>query len=140
MTEERDYEALASEQGWTPKEGWKGDPDKWVDAETFYDRGEQIAGILKSKNAKLEDRLNRVEQSSKQLGDHFKKTIEAQRKKSAETIQELEAKVAQAVNDSDGDSYQRLNREIGMVLERERFAGLTLERRCVQSRPKRTYR
>lgn len=29
------FSAVASEMGWSPKEKWKGDPDKWVDAPTF---------------------------------------------------------------------------------------------------------
>ena len=29
----------AREMGWTDKDGFKGDPEKWVDAATFVDRG-----------------------------------------------------------------------------------------------------
>ncbi|GAF67584.1 unnamed protein product, partial [marine sediment metagenome] len=85
MTEvERDYEAEASEQGWN--KDFDG-PNK-TDAKTFVERGEQIAGILKSKNTKLEDRLHRLEQSNKQFGEYHKKTLESQVRKTAETIKE----------------------------------------------------
>jgi len=108
--EERDYEALASEQGWNKDF----EPNK-VSAQVFVERGEQIAGILKSKNAKLEDRINRLEQTNKKFGEHFTQTIEAQRKKSAETIRDLEAKVAQAITDGDGQEYTRASREIESI-------------------------
>lgn len=43
----------ASELGWVPLEKFKGDPDKWVDAETFVERGKHIMPILKKNNEKL---------------------------------------------------------------------------------------
>jgi len=112
VSEERNYESEASEQGWTPKENWKGPEEKWTDAQTFVERGEQIAGILKSKNVKLEDRIHRLEESNRQFGEYHKQTLETQQRKNAETIQELEAKVAQAITDGDGAEYTRANREI----------------------------
>lgn len=48
-----DVEQRAKELGWHPLEGFKGDPAKWVDAETFVQRGEELMPILKANNAKL---------------------------------------------------------------------------------------
>jgi hypothetical protein len=112
VSEERNYEAEASEQGWTPKEDWKGAEDKWTDAQTFVERGEQIAGILKSKNAKLETRIHKLEESNKQFGEYHKQTLESQRKKDEALIHELEGKLAQAITDGDGQAYTKYNREI----------------------------
>jgi len=112
VTEERNFEAEASEQGWTPKENWKGPEEKWTDAQTFVERGEQIAGILKSKNAKLEGRIHNLEESNKKFGEYHKKTLETQQRKDAEKIQELEGQLAQAITDGDGQAYTRYNREI----------------------------
>ena len=37
---ENNYEAEAREQGWKPKEGYEGDPEKWRPAKEFVERGE----------------------------------------------------------------------------------------------------
>lgn len=47
------YVEEASELGWVPLEKFKGDPEKWVDAETFVERGQQIMPILKKNNERL---------------------------------------------------------------------------------------
>lgn len=40
--------------GWTPKEEFKGDPERWVDAGEWNDRADHIMPILKTNNKKLE--------------------------------------------------------------------------------------
>jgi len=109
---ERDYEAEASEQGWTPKEDWKGDPEKWTDSKTFVERGEKIAGILKSRLDKQDAKIQSLQDANKKFGEYHKQTLEAQREKTAKTIAELEVQVAQAVTDGDGQAYTRHNREL----------------------------
>ena len=108
----RDYEAEAAEQGWTDKEGWKGPEDKWTDAQTFVERGEKIAGILKGKVERLEDKVDNLTESNRKFGEYHKQTLETQRQKSAERIQTLKAELEQAVTDGDGQAYTRLNAEI----------------------------
>jgi hypothetical protein len=108
----RDFEAEASEQGWTDKEGWKGPEEKWTDAQTFVERGEKIAGILKGKVERLEGKVDNLTESNRKFGEYHKQTLETQRQKSAERIQTLEGELSQAVTDGDGANYTRLNREI----------------------------
>jgi len=120
VTEERNYEAEASEQGWTPKENWKGPEEKWTDAQTFVERGEQIAGILKSKNAKLETRIHNLEDSNKKFGEYHKKTLETEQRKNAERIGELEGQLEQAITDGDGQAFTRYNKELdGLKAEQQ---------------------
>ncbi|MDE2106523.1 MAG: hypothetical protein KGL39_55425, partial [Patescibacteria group bacterium] len=47
-------EERAGAMGWVPQEKFRGDPEKWVDAETFVQRGEQVMPILKHNNEKLQ--------------------------------------------------------------------------------------
>ena len=115
MSEERDYTAEASEQGWTPKEDWKGPEDKWTDAKTFVERGEKIAGILKSKVDRLEHRVENLTESNKKFGEYHKQTLETQRKKNAEKIAELEGQLAQSITDGDGQAYTRTRNEIESI-------------------------
>ena len=48
-----DVEQEALTLGWTPKEQFKGDPAKWIDAETYVSRGKEILPILKKDREKL---------------------------------------------------------------------------------------
>jgi hypothetical protein len=59
---ENDIEVKAKELGWAPKEDFKGDPEKWVDAETFVRRGEEIMPLLKANNRKLSQEVAGLKQ------------------------------------------------------------------------------
>ena len=39
--------------GWVPAEEFKGDPNRWVDAETFVERGHTVMPILRKNNERL---------------------------------------------------------------------------------------
>ena len=97
----RDFEAEAAEQGWNPD--YDG-PNK-TDAKTFVERGEQIAGILKSKNSKLEDRIHNLETANQKFGEYHKATLEREKKKGQKQIAELQQELAQAITDGDGQAY-----------------------------------
>lgn len=53
-------EQQAREIGWRPKEEYKGNPDKWVDAQTYLDNGERVLPILRNQNQKLHSELTDV--------------------------------------------------------------------------------
>lgn len=55
-----EVEAEAKNIGWSPKEEWRGNPEKWVDAETFVRRGKEILPILQANNKKLQAKLDEV--------------------------------------------------------------------------------
>ncbi len=112
MSEERNYEQEARQEGWRPQEEWKGDPEKWVDAETFVERGEKISGILKKKVETLEQRLERAEKANQKFGEYHKKTIEKERKNAEQQIQSLEKQLEQAVSEGDGQAFTRINNQI----------------------------
>ena len=52
-----DVETQAKELGWAPKDQWRGDPEKWIDAETFVRRGEEILPIVKANNRRLQEEV-----------------------------------------------------------------------------------
>jgi len=113
--EERNYEEEAVAQGYNPD--YDG-PNK-VDAKTFVEKGEKIAaiavkdrGVLRDKVEQLEGKVESLTESNREFGKYHKKTIEAQRKANATRIGELEAELAQAVTDGDGQAYTRTRAEI----------------------------
>lgn len=48
-----DVEAQALEMGWKPQDQFKGPADKWVDAETYVRRGEEVLPLVRNENRKL---------------------------------------------------------------------------------------
>lgn len=55
-----EVERQARELGWAPQDNFKGDPEKWVDAKTFLDRGEQVLPIVKATNRRLREDLTKA--------------------------------------------------------------------------------
>lgn len=55
-----DVESQARQLGWVPETEFRGDPGKWVDAETFVERGKTVMPILKANNKKLEDSVSQL--------------------------------------------------------------------------------
>jgi len=60
-------EARAKQLGWAPKDQWRGDASKWIDAQEFVDRGENIIPLIKAQNRRLEDELGSTRGELKQL-------------------------------------------------------------------------
>lgn len=111
---ERDYEAEAKAQGWNP------DPDslpdgKWVDAETFVEKGDKIAGILKSRLDRQERQIGQLTDDNKAFGEYQKTLLDKAKAESASRLAELEALRAMAITDADGAEYTRVDREIQKV-------------------------
>src|SRR3990167_3523430 len=96
-------EEKALELGWRPKEEYKGDPEKFVSAEEFVKRGENIMPILKANNAKL------LESNKKMSGDitELKQTLSemgemlssSEKRAYDKAIADIEAQQRQAVED-----------------------------------------
>lgn len=76
-------EAKATRMGWRPQAEFKGDASKWIDAETFVKRGEEILPIvqanakaLEKANQAAEKRIAALEKTLKEFGDYHTKTEE----------------------------------------------------------------
>lgn len=57
---EENLEKRAKDMGWTSREDYKGDPDRFVDAETYVTRAETVMPILKKTNENLRGELTTV--------------------------------------------------------------------------------
>jgi hypothetical protein len=112
MTEERNYEEEARKEGWVPQEEWGRDPDEWKPAKDFVETGEKINGILKKKLSSLESRIQEAEEANRKFGEYHKQTIQQEKQRSKQTIQELQTQLARAVSDADGQEYLRLQGEL----------------------------
>lgn len=57
----------ARELGWKPQDEWKGDPSKWVPADTFLRIADKNMPILKQNNLQLTRELDRMKTTLKEL-------------------------------------------------------------------------
>lgn len=105
QTAPRDYEAEARSHGWTPKEEFKGDPDKWVDAETFARRADEVMPFLKKQNAALKRDLDDLRKQAKKAAEYFSKGEE---RAYARALADLESKMEEAVDTGDKAAAKRV--------------------------------
>ncbi len=57
MATEAEIQAEALQMGWRPKEKFSGNPENFVEAEEFVNRGKQMIPFIKSQNARLHTQL-----------------------------------------------------------------------------------
>jgi hypothetical protein len=126
-------EQRAKEMGWAPKEEWRGDPERWIDAEQFVHRGEEILPILRSTNRKLQDEVaalkNEVSatktalQNSATAIEELKKfNSEANREKMKESKAALISQLKKAREDGNLDAEVELGDQLDSVRAAERDA------------------
>src|SRR3990172_5267239 len=63
----QDLERRAKDMGWSPKDQWRGAPERWVDAEVFVRRGEEIMPILQANSRKEQARIQKLEADNAKL-------------------------------------------------------------------------
>jgi len=120
MSEERDYEAEAKEQGWNPDP--EGLPEgKWTDAKTFVEKGERIAGLVRAnaerEKAHLEGRIAKLETANKEFGEYKDGQLARSEARNKDLLNELSLRRSQAVTDNDGEAFYKADREIEQVRE-----------------------
>lgn len=112
---ERDFEAEALEMGWTPKEQFRGDPAKFVDAKTFVEKGETFVPFLKATNKKLQDRLAKTEsdfdQRIKRMEDAQQRREKALKSTYDRELSRIKAEQRKAVAEGDTAAFDVLDKE-----------------------------
>jgi hypothetical protein len=126
-----DYEAKAVELGWTPLDKFRGDPEKFVDAKTFYEKAEHVLPIVK----KQRDESRAEAAQSKQAIVELKKEVETIRSDAKEAIsfmragieREYQTKIdalkeakAVAVSEGDGAAVNRIDDQIDELKDKKK--------------------
>ncbi|CDO34311.1 hypothetical protein [Novosphingobium sp. KN65.2] len=108
-TQTRDYEAEARSHGWTPKDDFKGDPSRWVDAETFVKRADEVMPFLKKQNAALKREIDDMKRQQKKAADFFSK---AEERAYNRAMTDLQAKMDEAVESGDRDAARKVLKDM----------------------------
>lgn len=119
--DDSEFAEEASRYGWQPKDSYKGDPDKWVDAETFVKRGREINPILRKNNERLlaelkqaQTQISEMQLSIKEFGDIYKKLNESAYEKA---IKDVKAQMREARRDGDDDLADDLSDQLESLKE-----------------------
>lgn len=70
-------QAEAKRMGWIPPDRYKGDPEKFVDADVFVKRGEEVLPIIKHQKSQLESKVAKLAEENAHLVEVVKKNEEA---------------------------------------------------------------
>lgn len=124
QTEVSEIEQEARQQGWVPKEEFRGKDSDWIDAEIFVQRGKEINPILKKNNERL---LREIESQKREMGElraateEFKKFQKEQYERKATAlegeIKNLREQKKQAISQGDGDLAVNLDDQIDALRE-----------------------
>ena len=116
MTEDtRDYEAEARKQGWKPLSEFDKPENQWTDPKTFVEKGDKIAGILKSRLDRQDREIAGLRESNKEFGQYQQTLREKDRTQNTTLLAELEVLRATAINDQDGAEFSRLDRQMNDI-------------------------
>lgn len=96
----------ARRMGWVPKDQFRGDPDKWIEAAEFVRRGEENLPIARERNRSLERKIERLEKTISDFAEHHAATTKREYDKAYRQIQK-ELKLA--VEDGDVNRYEELS-------------------------------
>lgn len=100
-------EEKAAARGWRPQEEWEGDPDEWVDARTFVQKGELMDTIHaeRKRSKKLESELEGVKSSVSDIQSHYEKLAKAEVEK---TLKELKVQRREALRIDDHETVDEI--------------------------------
>lgn len=123
-----DLEAEALESGWEPKESFKGNPEHWVDAATWVEKGRQLAPLMKAQNKGLRDDLQRekaerakLEAELRMQAAALKALEDAQHEDAVEAVKdrraEIKAQIAQASREGEHERLADLYEELAGLKE-----------------------
>lgn len=101
--------SAASARGWVPKKHFKGDPEKWIDADKFLERAENELPLVKARNKKLEKQVSDL---TALVGRVVKSNKEQQDRAVQQALAELEAKKETAIKEGDVDEVRKIDKKI----------------------------
>lgn len=106
-------EQQARNYGWTPLEQFKGDPEKWLPAEAFVERGKEIMPILRKNNERLETEvanLRRDIKDAQEAAAEFRKYhTEVEERTYKRALADLKAQKVEALAESKFEAVVQLD-------------------------------
>lgn len=126
-------EQEARSMGWVPREEFRGDQTRWVEAEIFLDRGHTVMPILKKTNQRLEEQLRTQAAELANMKTMFSASqesiqelqavhAEATKAAVARARTELKAQLKEARSEGDVDAELEIRDQLDTLTEQSRAA------------------
>lgn len=106
--------AKAERMGWTPKDQFRGDPDKWRPADEFVERGENMIPLLRSQVKRQERQIDELSRTVKEFAEYTSKADQRARERA---LAELKEARAAAIKAGDGDTFDKVDEAITELRE-----------------------
>jgi|GEM_PF-960479 len=107
--ENQRIEQQATNMGWSPKERWRGDPEKWLPADKFVERGRTLMPILQERLDSAHGEIKELRDTINKFGEYHKRTLESERKRHIEELQEARKR---AFQEQDADAFEEADRKL----------------------------
>lgn len=107
-----DVEVRAKRMGWTPKDDFRGNPEKWVDADAFVARADEELPLNRAEIRRLHQTITNMGQQLAQMQGSQGRIASAAYQRA---VEDLERQKLAAVAVGDTQSYQALNQQVARV-------------------------
>lgn len=113
-SQEVDFEAEARKMGWVPEAEFKGDhrPAKFLSAEEYYRRGEEVIPIIRARNKDLEKEIEGLKETNKRMSAMFEKTAARIKAEYEGKIDALKAEKRAAIREGDEARVEHIDAQI----------------------------
>lgn len=113
-------EDRAAKKGWVPKDQYKGEPSKWVDASTFLDRGEKFNHNLQREVERLKAQIQSFEGTKAAFKQFHEETLAAKDAELQAAITQLRVERSQAIRDGDDEGAIQIEDRIDLLKEQRK--------------------
>jgi len=112
---EASVEDKAKRMGWVSEENFKGDKDRWIEAEKFVERGENELPIMRERMRKMDGTIVGLNSTISGMKDTFGKFQEHQagvsKRAYDKAIKDITSRQREAVEKGDTDSFDKAEKE-----------------------------
>lgn len=110
----------ASRKGWVPKDKYRGDPAKWVDAKTFNARGERFATNLQREVESLKAKLESFEGTKAAFVKFHEDQMAKKDTEIEEAISALRVQRTQAIREGEDELAVQLEDRIDLLKDQQK--------------------
>jgi len=104
--------ARATLYGWSPKEDFRGDPDRWISADEYVKRADTLLPISKAMNRVLEGKVTDLQGTVQELNETISRMAKVNKgvakKAYDQALGDIRDQQALAITNEDGDEFKRL--------------------------------
>lgn len=110
----------ASKRGWAPRDQYKGEPGKWVDAKTFLERGDRFASNLQRENADLRKKISSFEGTQKAFKSYMEGVMQQKDVQLTSAIAELRIQRSAAIREGDDTGAIAIEDRIDLLKDQQK--------------------